>query len=148
MLRGQAGAREGVGRGWGGWAHLLPLQRGPALALLHHQVWPRALIPPAIALPAPQLAPRYAQQARRVASLAEHLPRWPCAAVRGPVAHARRQVLARDEGDGVRRRVVQREAQRHVGMRGVELQHRELAPSQRASDREPVRPEHQLLSPR
>ena len=130
------------------WTHLLPLQRGPALPPLHQQVWPRALTPPAIALAAPQLAARYAQQARGVASLAEHLPRWPWAAVRGAVAHARRQVLARDEGDGVRWRVVQREAQRHVGVRGVELQHRELALSQRASDRAPIRPEHQVLSPR
>ena len=31
---------------------LLPLQCGPALVALHHEVWPRALAPPAVTLAA------------------------------------------------------------------------------------------------
>eukprot|EP00964_Phaeocystis_antarctica_P074009 scaffold45460_cov67-Phaeocystis_antarctica.AAC.6 len=117
-------------RGGKGWWRVC----GPPLLALHHQIRPRALTPPAVTLAAPQLAARYTQQAWRVASLTEHLPWRLSGAVRRPMAHARWQVLARDEGDSVRRCVVQREAQRHIGVRRVELQHGELAASQRAGD--------------
>lgn len=127
---------------------LLPLQCGPSLVPLHHEVRPRAFVPPAVTLAAPQLAAWYAQQAGRVASLTEHLSRRLSGAVRGAMAHAWRQIFARDEGDRVRRRVVQREAQRHVGMPRIELQHRELAASQRARDRDPVGAKHDGPSPR